>query len=82
MEEKEKFDIMQHSLVPKHVKLNEEEKKELLKKYNISLKQLPSIIDKDPVVKLLNAVPDDVIKIVRKSQTSGESSYYRVIVHG
>ena len=82
MEEKEKFDIMQHTLVPKHVKLTEEEKKELLKKYNISLKQLPNILDKDPIVKLLNCVPDDVIKIIRKSQTMGESAYYRVVVHG
>ena len=82
MEEKEKFDITQHSLVPKHVKLSEEEKKELLKKYKISLKQLPSILDKDPIIKLLNAIPDDVIKIIRKSPTVGESFYYRVVVHG
>ncbi len=82
MEEKEKFDITQHSLVPKHVKLSEEEKKEKLKKYKISLKQLPSILDKDPIIKLLNAIPDDVIKIIRKSPTVGESFYYRVVVHG
>ncbi|MEW6063056.1 MAG: DNA-directed RNA polymerase subunit H [Nanoarchaeota archaeon] len=78
----EKFDILQHNLVPKHVKINEEEKKELLKKYNIVLNQLPKISDTDPVAKILGAKANDVIKIIRKSPTTGESAYYRVVVHG
>ncbi len=76
------FDITQHNLVPKHIKLNEEEKKELLKKYNISLRQLPKILYNDPMIKLIGANPDDVIKIIRKSKTFGESIFYRVVIHG
>lgn len=76
------FDITQHNLVPKHVKLNDEEKKELLKKYNISLRQLPKILDTDPIVKLNNAKADDILKIMRKSKTMGEAFFYRVVIHG
>jgi len=77
----ETFDILQHNLVPKHIKINEEEKKELLRKYNISLNQLPKIQDSDPVAKILGAKADDIIKIIRKSPTMGESVYYRVVIH-
>jgi len=82
MEENAKFDIMQHHLVPKHEIISKDEKEQLLKKYNISLKQIPFILSEDPIVKNLNAKEDDVIKITRKSPTAGESVYYRVIIHG
>jgi len=75
-----KFDIREHNLVPKHIVLNEQEKEELLKKYGISIRQLPRILVTDPVVKLLNAKVGDVIKIIRKSETAGETVYYRVVV--
>lgn len=75
-------DIRRHEFVPKHVILNEKEKEELLKKYKIALKQLPRILAADPVVKLLNGQPGDVVKIMRKSSTAGESPFYRVVVKG
>jgi DNA-directed RNA polymerase subunit H len=76
------IDISKHKLVPKHILLKEKEKKELLKKYKIQLKQLPRILISDPVVKTLNPKVGDVIKIIRKSETGGESEYYRVVVRG
>ena len=75
-------DISKHKLVPKHTILNENEKEELLKKYNISLNQLPRIITSDPMVKKLNAQVGDVIKIEMESQTAGKASYFRVVVKG
>lgn len=75
-------DISKHKLVPKHVILNDKEKKELLKKYNITLNQLPRIITSDPVVKKLDAKVGDVIKITRISSTAGSIPYYRVVVKG
>lgn len=62
--------------------MNEKEKEELLKKYGITLRQLPRIPVSDPVVKLINGNPSDVVKIIRKSTTADETVYYRVIVKG
>jgi DNA-directed RNA polymerase subunit H (RpoH/RPB5) len=66
-----------HELQPKHSKLKSADVSELLKKYNISLAQLPKIKVKDP------ALPEgckagDVVKIERKEEGTGE--YYRVVV--
>ena len=77
---KEKSDITKHVLVPKHIKLNQEEINELLQKYNVSLRQLPRISVKDPMSKLLDAKIGDVIKIIRKSQTASQSEFFRVVV--
>ncbi len=77
---KEKFDITKHVLVPKHIKLNQEEINELLQKYNVSLRQLPKISVKDPMSKLLEAKIGDVIKIIRKSPTAAQSDFFRVVV--
>jgi DNA-directed RNA polymerase subunit H (RpoH/RPB5) len=63
-----------HILQPKHIKLNEKETEELLKKLNISKAQLPKILSNDA------ALPEgcsvgDIIKIDRKSGV-----YFRVVV--
>jgi len=76
------MDITKHDFVPKHVLLTENEKEDVLKKYNILLRQLPRILLTDPVAKILNAKIGDVIKIIRKSPTAGETVYYRVVVKG
>ncbi len=76
------FNILEHELVPKHVLLSEEERKEVLKEYRATLKQLPRMLASDPVAKLLGAKPGDVVKIIRKSPTAGENVYYRVVVKG
>ncbi len=76
------IDISKHKLVPKHVILNDREKKELLKKYNITLNQLPRAITSDPMVKKLDAKVGDVLKITRISSTAGNIPYYRVVVKG
>lgn len=77
-----KIDIEKHELVPKHIILNEQEKEEVLKGYGISLRQLPRILVSDPVIKLLNGKLGDVVKIIRKSHTAGETVYYRVVIRG
>ncbi|MEK6887900.1 MAG: DNA-directed RNA polymerase subunit H [Candidatus Aenigmatarchaeota archaeon] len=78
--EESDIDIFQSNLVPKHEILGGEEKSELLKKLNVSLKQLPRIKEDDPVVKMIQGKHGDVVKITRKSLVAGEYIYYRVIV--
>ncbi len=77
-----KIDISKHSFVPAHIKLTDEEVQQLLMKYNISIKQLPSIKKTDPSIRELSVKIGDVIKIVRKSSTAGEYPFYRAVVNG
>ncbi|MBI2670888.1 DNA-directed RNA polymerase subunit H [Candidatus Woesearchaeota archaeon] len=76
------MNIQKHLLIPKHIKLPEDEKQKLLQSFNITLSQLPSIYESDPSIKELNAIQGDVIKIMRQSPTSSESIFYRVVING
>ena len=74
---KNDFAVTQHMLVPKHIKLSEKEKKELLDRYNITQKELPKINPKDPAIESLSAKEGDIIKVIRPSRTAGEAYFYR-----
>ena len=78
----EGFDIKKHSLVPEHIKLNEEEKEEVLKKLNIKQNKLPMILSSDPAIEHLESENGDVIKIVRNSPSAKSAIFYRVVVNG
>ncbi|MBI4158745.1 DNA-directed RNA polymerase subunit H [Candidatus Woesearchaeota archaeon] len=75
-----KFDVRTHILVPKHIKMTPEEMEELMKQFNIDKKQLPKIKRTDPALEGMSVEKGDIIKIVRKSPTVGESFFYRVVV--
>lgn len=74
------FEIFNHVLVPKHEILTEEEKQQILAKYKIQPYKMPQIKSIDPVVKAIGAIPGDVLRIIRKSQTAGEHITYRYVV--
>lgn len=76
------LEISKHDLVPRHELLNEREKEAVLKQFGITLRQLPRILATDSMVKNLNAKVGDVIRITRKSETAGETFYYRVVIKG
>ena len=78
--EKQQFDIMNHDLVPLHIIISDNEKKELFNKYNITPDQLPKILDTDPVSISIGAKPGQIVKIIRKSPTAGEAVAYRFVV--
>ncbi len=73
-------DILRHKYIPKHEVLTDEEVKAVLEKYHATKEQLPKIKLSDPVVRALKAKPGDVIRIIRESETAGQSEYYRVVV--
>lgn len=79
-EQEEKIDILKVGLVPKHEVMTEEEKAEFLKKYNVSLRQLPRIKEEDLVIKRIGAKRGSVVKITRNDPELGEYYYYRVVV--
>ncbi len=79
-DEKVEINLFESNLVPKHELLSPEQKKELLDKLNISMKQLPRIKSHDPVVKVVGGKRGDIIKITRKSPIASEYVYYRVVI--
>ncbi|MBI2581038.1 DNA-directed RNA polymerase subunit H [Candidatus Woesearchaeota archaeon] len=75
-----KIDVKKHVLVPKHVKLSEKEKEEVLRQYNARFEDFPRILKKDAALQGINVKYGDLIKIVRKSPTARETVFYRVVV--
>ena len=76
------FNILQHTLVPKHTVLSNDEIKEVKETYNISdNNQFPTISRFDPPVMAINAKPGDIIKIERSCKNSISSNYYRLCIN-
>ena len=73
------FDLFEHDLVPKHWIANDDEVDLVLSHYKIRKDQLPRIASDDPAVKVLGALPGQVLRIERDSLTSGSSYYYRLV---
>lgn len=75
------YNILNHSLVPSCVVLNDDEVDEFKKIYNIkNSSQLPEISRFDPQALALCIRPGEIAKFTRKSITAMETNYYRVCV--
>ncbi len=75
-----KFDPTAHALVPKHSKVSEKDRKELFAKYQIEAKDLPRMLVGDPAIAHLGVKEGDIVKVDRRSPTSGASVFYRRVV--
>ena len=72
--------VPNHVYVPKHEIMTKKEAEQVLKEYNCNATELPLIFVTDPAIIGLGVKPGDMIKITRKSGTSGVSLYYRYVV--
>jgi len=75
-----RIDVRKHVLVPKHEKLSDKEKEEVLLSYHASVENFPRILKKDAALFGMNLKYGDMIRIVRKSPTAGQTVFYRVVV--
>lgn len=76
------FNIMEHSLVPKHTKLTKEETEQVKKDYNISdNSQFPKISRFELIARIIGIKPDEVCRIVRSCPTAITNIYYRICVN-
>jgi DNA-directed RNA polymerase subunit H len=74
------FDLFEHKLVPKHEILTQKEREQLLAEYRVQPYQLPQIKSSDPAVKVIDAKPGDILRVIRKSPTAGIHKAYRYVV--
>jgi DNA-directed RNA polymerase subunit H (RpoH/RPB5) len=73
--------ISKHTLVPQHTILSPADAAALVIGYKLkSPTQLPIIYRSDPMARYIGAKAGDVVKIVRKSATAGETLFYRYCV--
>ncbi|MFH1510294.1 MAG: DNA-directed RNA polymerase subunit H [Candidatus Woesearchaeota archaeon] len=79
---KPEYNVAKHVLVPKHRRLNDKEKEQLFKSFDIREAELPKIYSKDPAIADMKLKAGEVVQITRKSPTAGEAYYYRCVVHG
>jgi DNA-directed RNA polymerase subunit H len=71
--------LQDHYLVPKHERIPEEQKQEVLAQLGTELDRLPKVSRVDPMIEEIGAKRGDLIRIVRNSPTAGKSIYYRVV---
>lgn len=74
------IDITEHELVPSHVVLTDEEKKLVLKRYNLNDSQLPRMPTSDPISRYFGLSRGNVVKIIRSSETAGRYVTYRIVM--
>ena len=72
------FNVSRHQYVPKHRILSKQETIDFLAKFNITLKNIPTIKRDDPQAKYIGLRPKQVCEITAENVTSGTTTRYRV----
>lgn len=74
------IDIASNQYVPKHTLLTDKQVLEVVKKYNISSKNMPKIKREDPMAKYIGARPGQVVRIDTFNPTNGTEPMYRYVI--
>jgi DNA-directed RNA polymerase I, II, and III subunit RPABC1 len=76
------INILEHDLQPKFRLLNKQEYDEYFKTFDNKKREMPRIIDSDPVARYFGAKIGDIFEITRPSVTTSEAISYRIVVQG
>lgn len=68
--------------MPKIKKLSAKDAKKVMDKYQLSVKELPSILSSDTALIGMDIEEGDIIEIERESPTAGKTKFYRGVVNG
>lgn len=74
------LDMAESFNIPKHIPLSQEESDMVIKEYASQKKQIPKILDTDPMGCYYNLQPGQIVRILRPSEVTGYSVYYRLTV--
>jgi len=74
--------ILEHDLQPKFRLLTKPEVDEYFVTFDNKKREMPRILDSDPVARYFGAKIGDILEIIRPSVTSVEAYTYRIVVQG
>ena len=74
------INLVDHVLVSPHYCLTQEQAKKVKEAYNLNKKDMPFMLETDPMAKYYCMKNGDVCEIVRPSPTSGHSFTYRLVI--
>jgi DNA-directed RNA polymerase I, II, and III subunit RPABC1 len=74
------INIIDSVYVPQHILLSHANAMNLIKEYAIQKKDLPRILSSDPITRYYWASVGDIFQIIRPSETTGITHYYRIVV--
>jgi DNA-directed RNA polymerase I, II, and III subunit RPABC1 len=74
--------ILEHDLQPKFRLLNKKEVEEYFASFQNKKREMPRILDSDPVSRYFGAKNGDIIEIIRPSVTTIDAITFRIVVQG
>jgi len=74
------INIVDHIYVPKHILLSNEDSEKVISEYGVHKKDLPRILVSDPISHYYWAKVGQIFRIIRPSEMTGSSVYYRIVV--
>ncbi len=75
------FDITTHTLTPTYRILNNDEKYNILEKFNIEEQLLPNVLVSDPLANFYGVKVGEVVEIKKSSETNGFTKSYRLCIN-
>lgn len=75
------LDLLEHVCSPQYEVLSPTEEKEFLERYHLTRRQMPKMFDTDKTAIYLYLKKKQIVRIIRNSELTGKSIYYRIVVH-